>query len=224
MYAKGVSYEKVRSNFVVVEKSNLNLFKTHPEIDKIRCVYFNGVLKHVLVKHRPHSDFYDLTFVADSLAFLYKFGKVNINLPIEKLDSLKSSLDLHGCLPFETLDVFIRHDSTIFDYSLRCLEVNIKKVNTDRQIGYPAKFIGDLNLVKNKLELEYKNMVIKADTTLVFFAKINAKGIIQDVKLEVGDPSVFSENINRHLFKGISGEFRYWKLAIVCNRYLCKIK
>lgn len=215
MHAKGVSYEKEKCNFVIIDESNLGIFNTHHEIDEIRCVYFNGILNHILVKNGYNSDFYDLRYVADSLAFLSTFGSVKINLPIEKIDSLKSKSDLRACNPFEIMDVYIRHDSIIYDFSLRCLEVDIKKINANRQIGYPATFIGDLNLVRNKIEKECKHNTANSEQSIVFYAQINSKGIIHDLKLEIGSHSAFSESVRRNLFEGISGEFRRWKPAIV---------
>lgn len=233
IYAREVSREKADISVVFPDTTNNVFFRDHPDIKQIWVSYRDGNPMHVLPLTELYrighikGQLYDLEYEGDAYVLAQKYGRINFVTPRIDIKPLRSEKDT--CERYDILDAYISRDSILFEYKQRCLLVDVEEINTDRIIGWPAQWIGNIKKLSIELESAFAKVENKLniDSAIVFTGKVDKKGLMHELGLEVGKPSAFSDLIQDYILKSEYGGLRKWKPAVLFTsgqNVICQIR
>lgn len=191
----------------IADTSNNSLFLKHETLKEIWGLFRSDQLHEVRLRYQEsdsefwNSEYYDMNFEGDAYVFKNKYEGV-IHYIEPKIDVQQIYGKEIKCLPRKRLRTIIRKDSVIFDFKLECGgEDQQRDVPFLTTLGVPAKYFGNLEKLSSTIEKQFAVItpVTDIDSILVFRGVVDVSGDLNNLMLEVGERSAFSDAVKNAL-------------------------
>lgn len=191
-YKPGTSRLLISIRFALPDTSNNHIFKRNPEVTHISTPFASSHPPIIWVRDNPKDNsFYDMTFKGDSLDIMNKYGQIHFTSPKVSLNQLlenqKFDFPTHWAIG-ET----IYKDSIVYSLSYNTGEQSDVVAN-----GMAARFDGRYEDLGKQIADKLRESRISnlTDSVIVLQGRIEkgANKSLEDLKLIVGKPSIFSD-------------------------------
>lgn len=213
---------------VYADTANNMFFARYPHIKEIKAYASAGSVTQFYLAFdtagagEVYGEFYDLLFEGDAYMYKQKYPPVHFKIPSFTAEYIHG--DPSPGKTSKGVGTTIYKDSVVYYGSERRQLIEERDYGLPSGgMGWPPKYLGDLQKVAGTIEQEYKahHPMAGADTVLVYRGLVDKAGYMRKLELISGTPTPFSDFVKGHLARAFLTEDLdkrpRWKPGVVAS-------